>query len=176
MERADAKRAQVLDALENPQQAACGRSLLVGDAMTVAPTCISPKTTALELIKLFHAKQFRHLLVTDVRARLIGVVSDRDVIRCLGPDRPDRSLLAGITASELMSRDLVTIDPDVPLHKAVTLMVDEGISCLPVLAEGALVGILTNTDLHLALQVLLQTLQQSSSEKLPAAPVPDPQN
>lgn len=176
MDRTDVKRGQVLKALVGTDQIIRQGGLKTGQVMTGAPSCVPPETTALELVKLFHAKQFRHLLVTDPTDRLVGVISDRDVIRCLGPDRPDRNVLAGITAAEIMSTDLVTIHPNTPLEQAVVLMIDQGISCLPVLAEGTLVGILTNTDLHLLLHELLQTLRQSSLEKSTAVAVSNPQN
>ena len=106
------------------------------------------ETSVLELVELFHAKHFRHVLVVDHEDKLVGVVSDRDVLRCFGfHEGPKRSILAGIRVQELMSTDLVTVRPETPLEQAVTLMVEEGISCLPVLNEAELVGILTNTDL-----------------------------
>lgn len=174
MDRISAKQAQILAALQDNQRQG---GLLARDVMTVAPSCIGPTTTALELIDLFHAKLFRHLLVTCPEKGLVGVISDRDVIRCLGPDKsPKRSQVAGIAAGEIMSTDLVTIAPNTPLDRAVRLMVDQGISCLPVLVEGTPVGILTNTDLHMVLQALLQTLRQASSEESVAEPVSNRKN
>lgn len=95
MDRVEAKRMQVREALDNDNREELREQggFLVGQVMTSNPSCISPDTTALELIGLFHAKQFRHLLVVDEERRLIGIISDRDVLRCLGPaKRPDRSL------------------------------------------------------------------------------------
>ena len=169
MDRISVKQAHILAAVQDNQRQG---GLLARDVMTVAPSCIGPTTTTLELIDLFHAKLFRHLLVTCPEKGLVGVVSDRDVIRCLGPDKsPKRDRLAGIAAGEIMSTDLITIGPNTPLDRAVQIMVDQGISCLPVLAEGTPVGILTNTDLHMVLQALLQTLRQASSEESAAEPV-----
>ncbi len=166
MDRVDLKRAQISEALGDVWSWGCEDRLLIGRVMTTAPSCIPPETTALELIGLFHAKRFRHLLVTDQQNRLVGIISDRDVIRCLGPEKtPKRSSLAQITAAEIMSTDLVTVRPDTPLNRAAALMIDEGISCLPVLADGVLVGIVTNTDLHVVLQILLETIRQSFSEE-----------
>lgn len=177
MDRVEWKRRQVLEAVADAGRTGGGGDLTAAEVMTASPNCVRPDTTALELVKLFHAKQFRHLLVTGPEDRLIGVISDRDVIRCIGPDRqPDRSVLEGITAAEIMSTDLVTIGPDTPVVQAVSLMIAQGISCLPVLAEQRLVGIVTNTDLHVALQVLLQTLRRSSPEESLAAAVSHPQN
>jgi predicted transcriptional regulator len=50
-------------------------------------------------------------------------------------------------------------------------MLDEGISCLPVVREGTLLGILTNTDLHVVLQALLQTIRHASLAESIAAGV-----
>ena len=136
----------------------------VAHVMTAEPSCILPETSVLELVELFHAKHFRHVLVVDHEGQLVGVVSDRDVLRCFGPQEgPKRSVLAGIRVEELMSTDLVTVRPETPLEQAVTLMMDEGISSLPVLNETELVGILTNTDLHVVLQVFLQSALAESS-------------
>ncbi|MHC4401630.1 MAG: CBS domain-containing protein [Planctomycetota bacterium] len=170
MDRLDVKRAQVLEALTDRQFPDRNDELTVGQVMTAAPSCIRPETSALELARLLHSNRFRHLIVTEAGGRLLGVVSDRDVIRCFGPEqRPDRATLAKITAADIMSGDLVTAHPSTSLEQAVALMLAEGISCLPVLVDGTLVGILTNTDLHVVLQVLLQTLRQSSSEEPLAA-------
>jgi CBS domain-containing protein len=174
MDRIELKQFQVREALGKVRQLG---GMLVSQVMTVAPTCIPPETTALELIRLFHTKGFRHLLVIDGADRLIGVISDRDVIRCLGPDQaPDRSTLGQITAAEIMSTDLVTVSADAGLEKAVQMMIEQGISCLPVLAEESLVGILTNTDLHVVLQVLLQTVHEASLEESIAAAASAPHN
>lgn len=168
MDRISAKQAQIHAALQNDQRQ---NGLLARDVMTIAPSCIPPTATMLELIELFHAKRFRHLLVTCPEKGLVGIISDRDALRYLGPDKsPSKSRLAGIAVSEIMSSDLITIGPNAPLERAVQIIVDQGVSCLPVLAEGTPVGILTNTDLHMALQVLLQSLRQESS----AEPVADP--
>ena len=174
MDRISVKEAQVHAALDdNPRKG----DLLVRDVMTVAPSCIPPTATTLELIELFHIKQFRHLLVACPQKGLVGIISDRDALRCLGPDKsPNKSRLAGIAASEIMSTDLITIGPNTPLDRAVQIMVDQGISCLPVLVDGTPVGILTNTDLHVALQALLQVLRQVSSEESAAEPVSNRKN
>lgn len=164
MDHAAAKQRQILDALEDLEKLTQQGDLLVGQIMTGRPSCIRPDTPAVELIRLFHARQFRHLLVVDDENLLVGVVSDRDVLRCLGPNKsPDPSVLDGITAGVLMSTDLITVTPGTSLKKAVSLMIDQGISCLPVQIDSTLVGILTNTDLNVLLLVLMQTLPWASS-------------
>ena len=56
-----------------------------------------------------------------------------------------------------------------PLRAATQRILDEGISCLPVMVDRALLGILTNTDLHIALQALLQVLPATRPSELVAA-------
>lgn len=130
-------------------------SLSAADIMTPSPICIEPEATAMQLVELFDAKRFRHLLVTQ-GTTLVGVISDRDIGRLFGMEEsPERNYLAGITAGELMSEDLVTVEPTTPLADAVKLIVNEGISCLPVVVAGQPVGVVTSTDLYLALEQLL---------------------
>jgi CBS domain-containing protein len=166
MHRLDVKRIQISDALRWCGGCSGQGRLRVRDVMTPAPTCIASSTSVLDVVRMFHAKEFRHLLVTDVRGRLLGLVSDRDVLRCFGPGRyPDPEVLSGISAADIMSADLLTVRPDQPLLTAVTQMLSHGISCLPVLADEKLVGILTSTDLGAVLEVLLQTSQLAASEQ-----------
>ncbi|MCH7863426.1 MAG: CBS domain-containing protein, partial [Proteobacteria bacterium] len=60
--------------------------------------------------------------------------SDREVIGCLGPDdKSNCPAFAEVPARRLMSNDRVTIGPDSPISEAVDLMIENGISCLPLL-------------------------------------------
>jgi len=134
--------------------------------MTAQPTCIRSDASVLELAKTLHTKGHRHLLVIDQDDLFVGVISDRDIVRCFGPgEYPEPETLAGISAAEIMSTDLITVLPSLPLKQAVTLMMENGISCLPVVASGALVGILTTTDLFIALELLLKSLERSTEEE-----------
>lgn len=154
MQRVDLKRQLIRTAVEQlPFDRLC--DLKVGQVMTANPLCVAVQRTALEIVELFHEMRFRHLLVTD-HGRLVGVMSDRDVVRLFGThDSPERDYLETITAGELMSVDLLTVDPEATLLEAVRIMLDNGISCLPVVDAGFACGILTSTDLFLALEQLL---------------------
>ncbi|HZZ73842.1 MAG TPA: CBS domain-containing protein [Pirellulales bacterium] len=165
MDRIDVKRLQLQTAWNEARRG--GGQLVVGQVMTAAPSCIDSQTSVLELVKMFHAKEFRHLLVVDAAGNLQGVVSDRDVIRCFGPGKyPRQELLAQIRAERIMSTDVITVQPDTALDKAVQIMLEQGISCLPVVIERRTVGILTNTDI----QIILHELLQSDLLKESAAP------
>lgn len=130
----------------------------VADVMTASPMTVRPHESVLQLVHTFHEKRFRHLLVTDVDGRLLGIVSDRDVGRCFGPaGRPDEATLAAIRTEQIMSRDVITIDAQAPLTSAVDLMYEQGVSCLPAVSGDRLVGIITTTDLlHLLRRMLAE--------------------
>lgn len=156
------KRAQIKAALQVVPACQFEQEPKVEQVMTPSPTCIGPDVNVLELVRMINRKGFRHLLVTDDDGRLKGVVSDRDVVRCFGPTKyPDEEVLCTIFSKDIMSTDLITVSPGALLEAAVALMVDHGISCLPVVDNGRLVGIITNTDLDFVLQFLLQTMRQS---------------
>jgi CBS domain-containing protein len=156
MSRIEAKRQWVSDVLQECPRHESVRRLTVDRVMTTTPTCVDLEANALELVKLFYALQFRHLLVTDAEGRLAGIVSDRDV-RCF--DRSverSESYLAGISVRDLMSTDLVTASPDTLVLDTVRLLLEHGFSCLPVVENGKPVGIITSTDLYVLLEQLLQ--------------------
>ena len=169
MDRVDMKRAQVLDILDALQDRRRQGEMVVSQIMTTQPICVSAQSNVLELVRMIQIKAFRHLLVSDEQGRLVGVISDRDVLRCLGPGRSDKEMLSKIQAGDLMSTDLVTVTSRTPISEAVGIMIDQGISCLPIVDNGQPVGIMTNTDLHVLLQMLLQTIRLSASEKSLAA-------
>lgn len=111
---------------------------------------------------LMRLKRIRHLPVLD-GGRLTGLVSQRDLFRAglstvLEFRRHAvREWLEHIRVTEVMVRDVVTISPDADVDEAVALMLERRIGCLPVVSDGNLVGLLSETDclgyLHRILQI-----------------------
>lgn len=156
------KRCLVLERLA--EQADFGGPVTVDEVMTPSPVVVPPTATVRELVQLFHTEEFRHPLVADVNGRLLGVVSDRDVLRCLNPLGPSVSKqLSAVTAADIMSVDVVTIEADATLRAAIAAMLEHGISCLPVVRRGVLVGILTASDLHMVLETLLELRERAQA-------------
>lgn len=104
-------------------------------------------------------RRCRHLLVCDGRGRLEGVISNRDL---QGPG--DRK------ASEVMTRGPFTVRSDARICPVISVMLQEHISCLPVVDDGRLLGVLTSTDLLLALQCALTALERSARLPSPERP------
>jgi acetoin utilization protein AcuB len=130
--------------------------LLVKDSMTRDVAALSPQATAAEALGLCRERRIRHLPVLE-EGRLVGIVSDRD-LRSAAPalGDPERaSALEEIGISEVMTRDVVTAAPDDSIEVAANRMREKRIGCLPVIESGALVGVITSSDVMEALVYLV---------------------
>lgn len=142
-------------------------ALTVRDIMVTDPVTVGPAETARRAYKLMRDHRFRHLPVLE-DGRLVGILSDRDLRPVLlSPG------LARARVAELMSEDLTTIGPDAAVEDAASLLVVKKIGCLPVLAAGRLVGIVTETDLLAVLVELLGLLTQSTRLDVSVSGGPD---
>lgn len=126
-------------------------ALLVRSLMSNKPRTIYADETADLAELLMSLGSIRHLPVVDREGKLVGVLSNRDVLRVShGPARPElanplaaRSL---IRVEEIMSPDVVTIGPETSAREAALIMRKNQFGCLPVVDQGALVGIVTESD------------------------------
>jgi acetoin utilization protein AcuB len=118
------------------------------------PITIHPDASFFEARSLIHDKGIRHLPVVDKENRLVGIVTERD-IREAGPSdvamlsvKELTDLLGTLKVSELMvpKEKVITISPDTLIEEAIQLMHDNKIGCLPVIDQGKLYGIFTETD------------------------------
>lgn len=112
---------------------------------------------------LMRMDRIRHLPVVS-GGTLVGIVSQRDLFRAalssaLGrsPDDEQR-WLARIPVRQAMTREVLSAHPDADVRYAVEMMLRERVGCLPVVEDGRLVGLLSETDClrHLA-QLLTET-------------------
>jgi CBS domain-containing protein len=101
-------------------------------------------------------ERIRHLPVLDDDGRIVGILSQRDLffnalVRALGfgTATRDRTLHA-ILVKEVMTPDVVTTVPDALVRSAAQVMVDRKIGCLPVLDAEVLIGMLSESDIVLA--------------------------
>jgi CBS domain-containing protein len=125
---------------------------LVRDWMTPNPITIVPKTTLPDAHKLMKESKIRRLPVVD-RGQLVGIVTLGDVREAQPSDATTLSiyelnyLLSKLTVDRIMTHEPLTITPDSTVHQAARLMLAHKIGGLPVMEQGRLVGIITESDI-----------------------------
>lgn len=124
----------------------------VSEIMSSRVVSIGMDDTLEKARQQFESFGFHHLMVME-ESKLVGVISDRDVLRHLSPyvgTLSERTLDAASLkkrAHQVMSRSVVTARPDTDVAEAARLMLTKNVSCLPVLdRRGLLIGLVTARD------------------------------
>jgi CBS domain-containing protein len=131
------------------------------DCMTRSPVTIRSDEPALKAARLMVNHKISGLPVLDADGRVVGVVTDRDLLRSdertgrrprwlefLEPPQTDRlAAFCNRTVGEVMSTPAVTIGPDLPIEEVVRLMNRHRIKRLPVIEDGKLIGIIARADI-----------------------------
>lgn len=133
----------------------------VRDIMTADPVTVTSATSLKYVAELLVNKKVSVVPVLTLQGKLLGIVSETDLIRKeelqREPDswhllhlnyRARRDLATAETAGEIMREPVATVHPDVTLAEAARLMDRHEVSCLPVVDEsGQLLGVVSSQDL-----------------------------
>ena len=123
----------------------------VTNLMTIHPLTVPPGMPVLEARRMMQDRLIRHLLVVE-HDRLVGIVTDRDIRSNMPSPATSLSvwelnhLLARLTVGEVMTKNVIVVEPDRPAAAAAALLLSEKIGALPVMEGDRLVGIVTETD------------------------------
>lgn len=120
--------------------------------VTFNPTSVGLETTIDQLLDMVHSLNVHHWPVVDDQRRVLGMVSETDIVRAM-----HNSLLAKreltpeeewrpTTVADIMSPKAVMVELGAPPRVALELLLAHGVSSLPVLNDGRLIAILTTTD------------------------------
>ncbi len=150
--------------------------MLVKERMSHPVITIHPETLMQESLNMMHKEHIRRLPVVDKRGRLVGIVSESDLLHASPSDATSLSiwemnyLISKVTVDKLMTREVITITDDTPLEDAARIMADKKIGGLPVVRDNKVVGIITETDLF---KIFLEMLGATEPGVRLAALVPD---
>jgi acetoin utilization protein AcuB len=121
--------------------------------MIQTPATCTPDMSVTEALRMMKEKKIRRLPVLDSHGKLVGIVSDKDLLYASPSPVTSLSvwemnyLLAKLKVEEVMTHKVLTVTEDTPLEEAARIMADNKIGGLPVMRDEALVGIVTETDL-----------------------------
>jgi acetoin utilization protein AcuB len=136
--------------------------MFVSDVMTARPATIGPDDTLRTAISRMKDNDCRRLPVVNQQGMLIGIITDRDTRLALHSPYvlherwQDEALLDNITVRLCMTPTPITVEPNMDIADAVSLMLRHHIGGLPVLLGETLVGIITTTDVMTAFVRKLQ--------------------
>ncbi len=126
--------------------------MLVKERMSSPVITIDPTMPIMEALDLMKQNQIRRTPVV-VKGKLIGIVSDKDLLNAAPSDATSLSvwelnyLIGRITVADVMTKNVLTITADTPIEEAAYLMSTNKIGGVPVMKDGQLVGLITETDL-----------------------------
>ena len=127
--------------------------MLVRDRMSKNPVTIRPGASVPDALKVMQGSKVRQLPVLDDTGKMVGIVSLVDLFRVSPSPATSLSvweldyLLEKITVEKVMTQDVITVSEDTAVEEAGRIMSDNKISGLPVMRDGELIGIITESDL-----------------------------
>jgi len=128
--------------------------IYVKDIMTRNVRTIDSSSSVYEAAKSMAKWKIGALIVTDGRAP-VGIVTEGDISRCVA-----RAVETSTSLKEFEKKRLVTVSPDERVEVAAKAMADAGVKKLPVVEDGALVGIVTQTDIVNSSFALVTSLKE----------------
>ncbi len=158
----------------------------VGEVMTRQVVFTHPGTPLGEIVRMLLERDYRALPVVDRDQRLVGIITNRDLVErgglsariellaALGGAALERELVTSgareRTAADVMTPQVVSVSPDAALDEAAHLMAERHIKRLPVVDEtGRLVGILSRLDV---LRTMGEDYHAPETPERPASEVP----
>ncbi len=123
-----------------------------------SPVIAAESDATLEHIRNLMIKNDISRVVILEQGKPVGIVTRKDMARRLGEGRAPwrRRPIDKVACSRVMTRGLITLPPDADVKEAAKLMIEKGISSIPVVEDGNLIGIVTTTDL---LRAYVETME-----------------
>jgi len=117
------------------------RNILDGKGKRV--TTLRPETTIAATTRLLAQQRIGAVLVTDATDNIVGIISERDIVAGLASHG---AAVASLVVADLMTRDVLTCNPDDTIADIMAVMTTRRVRHLPVLDGGRLSGIISIGD------------------------------
>lgn len=124
--------------------------MMVAELMQQRVQSVAPDMSVAELVRVMADAHVSGLPVVDSAGRVVGVVTSTDVLQAsaeAGDERARAGLFRNTTASDLMTRQPLTIAPDADVREAAQQMLYAEVRRLFVVEAGQLVGVISQTDI-----------------------------
>ena len=127
--------------------------MLVRNRMSQPAITVHPDTSLQDALGLMHAERVRRLPVVDRKGKLVGIVSERELLKASPSIATTLSkfeikeAIKDLKIKEFMSTGVATVTENTPVEEAARIMVDGQISGLPVVRDDEVVGVITETDI-----------------------------
>lgn len=142
----------------------------VEDMMTRNPHTLLRSHSLAEAKNTMEALDIRHIPVVDAERRLLGVVTQRDILAAqessLQNIPSSQSYTLATPLNEVMHRNIMTVEPRAGLKESATYMQKHKVGCLPVVEDGELVGIITDSDFVTIAINLLELQEDTEPEEV----------
>jgi CBS domain-containing protein len=120
--------------------------------MTAPALTVQPQTSLLDAYNYMTENDVRRLPVADKNGFLVGILTMSDILRTVpsffqNEDLATDLLLQDQKVSQVMTTDPLTIEPDDTVQDAAEAMLEYQVSGLPVVSEGRVVGVITESDI-----------------------------
>jgi acetoin utilization protein AcuB len=127
--------------------------MLVGRRMTRNPITVRPEISIAEALEQMRREKVRHFPVVEKDGKLVGIVTRQDLLYASPSSVTSLNvwevtyLVSQIKVREVMTKKVITAAEDTPVEEAARIMADHKVGCLPVVRDGIVVGIITESDL-----------------------------
>jgi len=127
--------------------------MLVKTRMSKYPLTIDPEESLSDAHKYMQEQNVRHLPVVKSDGKMVGLITEDDLLKAEPSSATSLSvweihyLLMEVKVKSAMIKDVITTKEDTPIEEAAHIMLDKKIGSLPVMRDGELVGIITESDI-----------------------------
>ena len=144
--------------------------MLVKDYMVKHPLMAEPEMSIVAAQRYMTENNLRYLPVVGDGKRLLGLLTPQTML--IDPRRlasldiwEITRLLSDLKVRDVMvqARDVIVTDPDTPIEQAAVVMVKHRVGCLPVVSEGIVVGLITESDLLTVLAEMIRCLRATTA-------------